>query len=148
MTCLIDQADGFIQEGAAIHTGDGHLALKAVTLAMGAKSALAAVIARRRCLVFMRTCQQWRDANREVGGVVVGDAIHKTLALFGQNTQLFRAIGQIIQKRLFGLPDRLTEFPGFNLDQAVFIGRCLLVGFHCSAQCDLMAWGHDGGWHS
>ena len=147
MTPLVDQADFLIQDGAAMHTSHGYFALEPVTVAMGAKLALAAVIARGLDFVLMRVCQQGCHANVEVRAVVVGVAIDDALAFLGEDAQVFSAVGEVIQKGLPGLPDRLTEFPGFDLHQVVLIGCALLIGFDRSAQRHLMARRHDGGWH-
>ena len=53
MTSLIDRADFFLQDGAAISAGDGDLLLQPVTLAMGAALTLAAVIARLFDLILL-----------------------------------------------------------------------------------------------
>src|SRR6266436_8873859 len=104
---------------------------------MGAALTLTAVIARLFDFVLLRMCQQGRHSYVQVGRVVVGLALYNALAFFGENAQLFGAVGQILQERLFGLSDRLTQFPGFDLDQAVLIRRGLLIGFDSSTERDL-----------
>ena len=54
MTSLINQADFFIQDRAAVHTGERDFLLQLVTVAMGAALTLAAMVAWLFYLILLR----------------------------------------------------------------------------------------------
>src|SRR5215469_3487925 len=114
MTPLIDQAGIFVHDTPTLHTGNRHLALESVALTMGTQLTLAAVITRLFDFVLLWMCQERCDADIQVRRIVVGVALHQALALFGENAEFFRAIGEIIEKCLPGLSDGCTELPGFD----------------------------------
>jgi len=142
----VDIADMLADNRAAPLADHDHLFLESVAVAMGADFAQTPMLARGSDSVLFRVGEPVCDSDGERCAKVPRCG-PRSFNLFPQDAKLFGTVGQVIQEGILTLPGHFADLPGFNGDQALLIGSATEIGLGGGAKCDLMARGHNGGWH-